>query len=117
MKFIYVFCLLSLSLFGDPWGKDSNLASHQKQRPLRLSNPLVEGTIAFHQNLLSPAAGPQSHYKPSSSQYMLESIRKYGFFLGFPLGCDRLLRENEDPWIYSRIDDGTGATLKWNPVP
>jgi hypothetical protein len=31
---------------------------------------------------------------------MLLAIRKHGFFKGYIMGCDRLLRENSDPWVY-----------------
>ncbi|MFS8564522.1 MAG: hypothetical protein LVR00_09605 [Rhabdochlamydiaceae bacterium] len=31
---------------------------------------------------------------------MFEAMTKYGFFKGYIMGCDRLLRENDDPWVY-----------------
>lgn len=60
----------------------------------------MEKVIWFHQNIVSPIDGPRSHYKPSSSGYMLQAIHKHGFVKGYLMGCDRLLRENRDPWIY-----------------
>ena len=46
---------------------------------------------------------------------MLNAINSHGFFLGVVMGCDRLLRENEDPWVYDTVPFG-GQTLKWDPV-
>ncbi len=78
--------------------------------------PVAEVLIRFHQKVISPADGPRSYHKPSSSQYTLDAMRKYGFMGGFLLGCDRLMRENEDPWIYPVVLDEAGDTFKWDPV-
>ena len=47
---------------------------------------------------------------------MLDAIRKYGFFRGVPLGCDRLMRENDDPWVYPLITVEDGKVFKYDPV-
>jgi uncharacterized protein len=73
--------------------------------------------IGFHQEVISPCDGPRSHYIPSSSQYALEAIRTYGFFQGVAMGCDRLMRENKDPWVYRNTVDGAGKSIKYDPVP
>jgi putative component of membrane protein insertase Oxa1/YidC/SpoIIIJ protein YidD len=103
--------LFAVPGYHEPWGKDTDLhvATSTETTPTPLS-PLataMEKVIWFHQNIISPADGPRSHYKPSSSSYMLQAIRKHGFFKGYLMGCDRLLRENSDPWIYrtTMIDD------------
>lgn len=109
----------------DPWGKDSDLAYFKfksvlppccKKSPTPILGPVSEMVISFHQNVISPADGPRSHFLPSSSQYTKDAIRKYGFFQGFCLGCDRLMRENSDPWVYIKVQNEAGKTLKWNPV-
>jgi putative component of membrane protein insertase Oxa1/YidC/SpoIIIJ protein YidD len=92
----------------EPWGKDQHLsiASSVKGRIAKVDNPLsqaAEKLILFHQNVISPADGPRSHFRPTSSRYMLLAIRKFGFLNGFLKGCDRLLRENKDPWVYRTI--------------
>lgn len=94
-----------------PWGKDSDLHYQQpsQQTSSSLSPPAqaMETLIWFHQNIISPVDGPRSHYRPSSSSYMMQAIRKHGFFKGYIMGCDRLLRENDDPWVYrTAIIDG-----------
>ena len=94
-----------------PWGKDADLqrpvpTGHQIQ-PLSPLSEGMEKLIWFHQNVISPVDGPRSHFKPSSSSYMLEAVRKHGFFKGYVMGCDRLLRENSDPWVYrTSVIDG-----------
>ena len=106
-KFLLLFLptlLFAIPGYHQPWGKNADLhsPSHHQQTPLFLS-PLAEAMekiIWFHQNIISPVDGPRSHYKPSSSAYMLQAIRKHGFFKGYLMGCDRLLRENSDPWVY-----------------
>lgn len=119
-----LFLLLSpTKCFSDPWGKDADLVHKREQctpqsRKYKtpIFGPLSEVLIRFHQEVISPADGPRSYHKPSSSQYTLDAIRKYGFFRGFLMGCDRLMRENDDPWIYPIVKDAAGDTFKWDPV-
>ena len=66
--------------------------------------------------VISPADGPRSHFIPSSSQYTYDAISRYGFFKGFILGCDRLMRENNDPWVYRTTLNPAGAVMKWDTV-
>jgi len=124
MRFLCVVFLLLLSpagLSAQPWGKDADLAlrrapsSHCPCSTLFFGS-LGERLIRFHQEVISPADGPRSYHKPSSSQYTLDAMRKYGFFYGFLLGCDRLMRENADPWIYPVVKDEAGDIFKWDPV-
>jgi uncharacterized protein len=124
---INFFLLLSLMVFSilraDPWGKDADLVHPTVIGPPPISSPSSLLTcwgikaIRFHQEVISPADGPRSHFIPSSSQYTLEAMRKYGFFKGFTMGCDRLMRENEEKWVYRKTRDGAGCEMKWNPVP
>jgi len=137
----YTICLVLLvltnSLWGNPWGKDADLALYRtcsKNQFLTASAPhphsaasvscqtpilgaLGEQLIAFHQNVISPADGPRSNFRPSSSQYMLDAMRMYGFFKGFAMGCDRLMRENADPWVYRTTMNEAGERMKYDPVP
>lgn len=111
--------LASLSLSADPWGKDADLAGCSVKKPPEGSlGPLQTVSrhlIKFHQNNISKTDGPRSHYYPSSSQYTLLAIEKYGFFYGYLLGCDRLMRENNDPWVYATMQ-GKYNQLKFDPV-
>ncbi len=103
--------LLAVPGYNPPWGKDADLnykrGSHSQQQVLSPMGQAMENLIWFHQNIISPVDGPRSHFKPSSSNYMMQAIRKHGFFKGYIMGCDRLLRENEDAWVYrTAVIDG-----------
>ncbi|HSW72813.1 MAG TPA: membrane protein insertion efficiency factor YidD [Chlamydiales bacterium] len=125
MRFKFFILLLSFSsLFAideAPWGKDSDLIAPlpKKQteapRSLSLAGKMMHGIIHFHQKVLSPAKGPTSNFRPTSSRYMELAIQNYGFFRGFVMGCDRLLRENNEEWIYRTIDE-KGVSFKFDPA-
>lgn len=120
--FLIVICLFFASFsFADPWGKDADLIQPPASSCQIESSSLLARwgvtAIRFHQEVISPADGPRSHYIPSSSQYTLEAMRKYGFFKGFTMGCDRLMRENNEEWVYRKTHDGAGRVMKWDPVP
>lgn len=112
--------LCALPGYHEPWGKDADLKYGHPHRPQTevLSPPAeaMKKLIWFHQNIISPVDGPRSHYKPSSSTYMMQAIRQHGFFKGYIMGCDRLLRENEDPWLY-RTAIVDGKVWKIDPPP
>lgn len=106
--------------FWEPWGKDSDLKYKKETEEVTYSlSPMgyiAEKLILFHQNVLSQADGPRSHFRPTSSRYMLWAIRRHGFIKGFVLGCDRLLRENDDDWVYQTTEID-GKIYKWDPPP
>jgi hypothetical protein len=122
---VLILLLLTSSLAAEnPWGVDADLAEHKPQYreinedcPTPILGTLAEGLIKFHQDVISPADGPRSHYIPSSSQYTLLAMRKYGFYRGFMMGCDRLMRENNETWVYRTTIDGADNLIKWDPLP
>mgnify|MGYP000308251358 CR=1 FL=1 len=98
------------ALYEEPWGKDSFLLHAEEpvaSSKASLPTKIMKTLITFHQKVLSPVDGPRSHFKPSSSNYMRIAMEKHGFIQGYLMGCDRLLRENGDPWVYryELIDD------------
>ena len=110
--------------YGDePWGKDADMINPEQVIKKKsfcntpLLGPFAELMIKFHQEVISPCDGPRSHFIPSSSQYALDSMRKYGFFVGLTMGCDRLMRENKDDWVYRYTVDGAGVPIKYDPIP
>lgn len=123
MKHFFHFLFFVTALQADPWGKDADLVYPQQRITsvtpcgTPLFGHLGEKLIKFHQDVISPADGPRSNFRPSSSQYMLDAMRKYGFFKGFSLGCDRLMRENDDPWVYRTAPNENGESMKWDPIP
>lgn len=114
----------SALLIAEPWGKDADLVSCKpchKEMPASCSTPVMgpigEALIRFHQEVISPADGPRSHFIPSSSQYALNAMRKYGFVQGVIMGCDRLMRENDEHWVYQWTYEPSGKLIKYDPVP
>jgi uncharacterized protein len=101
------FFLFAKSGYYEPWGKDSDLKytiqkKEKKNKPSILTKAAT-GIIIFHQKFLSPTTGPRSSYRPSSSRYMQLAMQRYGFLKGYLMGCDRLLRENKENWVYRKV--------------
>lgn len=118
MVFKLLFLLLAAPIYQEPWGKDADLKMPHasEEMPKRsIATRIADLVIDFHQKVISPVDGPRSHYRPSSSQYMRQAIYNYGFIKGFLMGCDRLLRENEEEWIYPKIQDH-GEIYKLDPA-
>jgi putative component of membrane protein insertase Oxa1/YidC/SpoIIIJ protein YidD len=114
--------LLSHPLFcEEPWGKDVDLERYGKPATFRYcpekrpAQGAAQTLVRFHQNNISKTDGPRSHFVPSSSQYTLEAMQRFGSFNGFLLGCDRLMRENKDAWIYPTVDY-FGYQYKYDPI-
>jgi putative component of membrane protein insertase Oxa1/YidC/SpoIIIJ protein YidD len=112
------FFLIASAGYYEPWGKDSGLKPIKepaKKEHLSLATQLADVVINFHQQVISPVDGPRSHFRPTSSQYMRLAMHRYGFLKGFIMGCDRLLRENSEEWVYRTIQID-GATFKFDPA-
>jgi len=111
----------------EPWGKDEALRARVSKREQKASstydvppskNPLIYGMdllVSFHQEIISPVDGPRSNFRPTSSRYMLLAMKRHGFIKGYLMGCDRLMRENADPWVY-RKKEINGVVYKWDPT-
>ena len=116
--FLPLFLLAKAGYF-EPWGKDTHLLSHKEQatqeKKLSIPSWVANKIIIFHQKVLSPVDGPRSNFRPTSSRYMQLAIRRYGFWQGFLMGMDRLLRENDEKWIYQKITID-GITYKYDPA-
>ncbi|MBF0120871.1 MAG: membrane protein insertion efficiency factor YidD [Desulfobacterales bacterium] len=52
--------------------------------------------IKFYQKFISKIDGNRCPMYPSCSQYAKEAINKNGFFIGWIIACDRLLRCGRD---------------------
>jgi hypothetical protein len=128
MPFKRLFCLLWLvsipvcvaarPLFEEPWGQDAGLklASPEERSPsFSIPIKIADAVIRFHQQVISPVDGPRSSFRPTSSRYMQLAMQRYGFVKGFLMGCDRLLRENDDEWVYKTIEID-GKLYKFDPA-
>lgn len=118
--FCFPLLIDALPGYFEPWGTDADLKYPiercQENQPKRtVAVYIAEKIILFHQNVISPVDGPRSHFRPSSSSYMMQAIQKFGFIQGFIMGCDRLIRENSEDWVYPKIEEN-GKLFKHDPV-
>ena len=114
-------CLLGLiiqvgCLSEEPWGVDASLVEHKRAAKSRDGINPGFFIIRFHQHFSTNIDSPKSHFIPSSSEYMRRAMNRYGPGVGFLLGCDRLLRENDEEWLYRQIVTKSGR-VKYDPVP
>lgn len=133
MKIVFPFLTLSLltsQLFANsfsestnsPWGTDKELVSIKKEKTekkiptLTLGQKSCRQMIRFFQIYIGPIDGPRSSFYPTSSQYTLEAIQRHGVLQGIGMGCDRLLRENKEMWVY-KTTNKYGPTRKLDPIP
>ncbi len=116
--------LLSTSLYAvspgyyEPWGKDSGLRTpppKKEETTPSIATRIADLIIRFHQEVISPVDGPRSHFRPTSSRYMQLAMQRYGFLKGWIMGCDRLLRENDEKWVYRTIEMD-GRLFKFDPA-
>ena len=131
MKLIFLTLISSLFFsslfsapFSGPWGADSKLVSQSqlkcqslnaKQPKLTAGQKSCRAMIRFFQVYISPIDGPRSSFYPTSSQYALEAIQKFGIFQGISMGCDRLMRENGEMWVY-KTTERFGPLRKLDPI-
>lgn len=119
---LFLLSLLTSSLqalpgYNIPWGKDGDLARKPVEKSSShpsLAVQLARQVILFHQKVISPVDGPRSDFYPCSSQYMKLAMIKHGFWKGYFMGCDRLMRENKDLWAYRTVIIN-GEKVKYDP--
>lgn len=111
-------CLFCREHFCEPWGRDADLKMPPPKVAVQKPNVAVRianACIRFHQTVITPVDGPRSHFRPTSSRYMQLAMQRYGFVKGFLMGCDRLLRENDEDWVYNKIEID-GRIFKYDPA-
>jgi len=120
----WIFSLFSLTLFAypgyfEPWGNDFDLRPPKLEQEAApepsIAAKVADVIIRFHQDVISPVDGPRSKYRPTSSRYMQLAIQRYGFLRGVIMGFDRLLRENDEEWVYRTIAID-GQIYKYDPA-
>jgi uncharacterized protein len=62
--------------------------------------------ISFYQKIISPAVGNRCQMSPSCSAYSKEAFQTHGFFIGWFMTCDRLMRCGRDE---THLSPGIGA--------
>ncbi len=63
----------------------------------------VPGIFRVYQTIVSPVDGDRCRMRPSCSAYTAEAVVKHGWFSGWILGCDRLIRCGGDERNISEI--------------
>lgn len=119
-KLFVPLCLVLCSFIGyeEPWGEDAKLYKTEELVEKTSYTPVqnfAKDAILFHQNIISLADGPRSSFRPTSSRYALLAIQRYGFWTGFLMGCDRLMRENSENWLYRTVEIN-GKLYKYDPA-
>jgi uncharacterized protein len=118
LLFLLPLSLIAKEPYREPWGRDADLKAPQAKQlapPTHIAVRIADSIIRFHQDVISPVDGPRSHFRPTSSRYMQLAMQRYGFIRGFLMGCDRLLRENDEEWVYNTIEID-GKSYKYDPA-
>ena len=115
--FLFPLCVFAGPGFFEPWGKDADLKPSKPKDAIKsnIATQIADAVIRFHQEIISPVDGPRSHYRPTSSRYMQLAMQRYGFIKGYIMGCDRLLRENDEEWVYRKVEID-GRIFKYDPA-
>jgi uncharacterized protein len=92
-KFFYLLLLVPLLLFSESMDDLDN--AYSKRVAIKM--------IDLYKNNISSTRGSNCPFHPTCSQYCKAAIDKYGLLKGTLMGFDRLLRCNNDQWIYERV--------------
>ncbi|MDI6797905.1 MAG: membrane protein insertion efficiency factor YidD [Desulfatibacillaceae bacterium] len=80
--------------FRGPWGQD---VKRQASMEPEGRDSVFSGAVAWYQRVVSPAAGQgRCPMYPSCSAYSRKGFAEKGFFWGFVMTCDRLMRCGRD---------------------
>ncbi len=100
---ISIILLISINIFSDYIERPFDVSdtfeyyydeSYDKTLDDGTQNIILLGLIRSYQIFISPAQGEVCNFTPSCSNYMFQSIRKYGPIYGLIKGIDRLQRCN-----------------------
>jgi uncharacterized protein len=99
MKTVNLLCLLCLVVFClvlEPVRPGFAQEPETGKDVLLSEESLFVSPIAFYQKFISPADGNRCQMSPSCSAYSKEAFQTHGFFLGWIMTCDRLMRCGRD---------------------
>lgn len=97
-----IFKMMGWALFVCALGLTASCAGFPKKSP-ECEPARVPAVFRFYQAVVSPVDGDRCHMRPSCSSYTAEAVVKHGWFLGWILGCDRLIRCGGDEANVSAI--------------
>lgn len=73
-------------------------------------------TLKIYQNHISAIDGHRCPMFPSCSVYALKAIKKHGYFKGWIMACDRLMRCGRDEIRLSPLIVINGRKLTYDPL-
>ncbi len=82
----------------------------------RQEKPGNHPIIAFYQRYISPVDGERCPMHPSCSAYAQEAVERHGLFIGWIMGCDRLVRCGRDETRISPAIQKDDARVTLDPV-
>ena len=94
--FLWLLCLVLLCLAIEPTLPAFAQNPDTGEDALPQGESLFLFPIAFYQKFISPADGDRCQMTPSCSAYSKEAFQTHGFFLGWIMTCDRLMRCGRD---------------------
>ncbi len=90
-------------------GKDVSATGKKDTNPLLYS-------VKFFQKHISRIDGDRCSMYPSCSQYCINALKKHGYFLGWIMSCDRLMRCGRDEVKLSAPIHVNNKKLTYDPV-
>ncbi|MBU1170450.1 MAG: membrane protein insertion efficiency factor YidD [Proteobacteria bacterium] len=90
--------------------------THSPQGDRQPLKDLSLSSLHMFQTLISPADGDRCMMLPSCSAYGEEAILKHGFFMGWIMACDRLMRCGHDELYHSEVLMLGGQSYCYDPI-
>jgi putative membrane protein insertion efficiency factor len=91
---LFIAPCVSASALRGPWSKDSHKRDSQKHGDF--SGDPFGVLVELYRSTISPIDGKNCPMYPSCSEYSIRCFNKHGFFVGWVMTCDRLLRCGRD---------------------
>ena len=117
-------CLLALHLFltampvqaeQDLTYDERELNQPEQKEPTKLVKSGDDMVLfKFYRNYISPADGDRCGMYPSCSSYGEQAVKKHGFFMGWIMACDRLIRCGRDELHISPSVKSYVETVKYD---
>jgi hypothetical protein len=123
-SFSFIFPVCHCSADDDtfsPWDFSNRYQScdsvHIPDKSSKVSDTKTSLIDVIHISYRSVSAvdGDRCQMSPTCSEYSIQAFKKHGFFLGFIMTFDRLIHENDELSLSTRI--GTGSSRRvYDPV-
>ncbi|MBF0243413.1 MAG: membrane protein insertion efficiency factor YidD [Desulfamplus sp.] len=104
---IYTLCSLALPIYA----KSNSI----KDEPIK--SDLANSFFTIYKDYISPVDGDRCVMYPSCSNYGKQAVKKHGFFIGWIMVCDRLIRCGRDEVKISKsIKEPNARLLTLDPL-